>query len=358
MKYRYVTLLEPEDLGASGTKVIDIKLLDCISRITIVFSATNGSAGVSDHPAANVQKIELVDGSEVLYSLSGMQAQGIDFYQAGRLPYDTPDASNGAGQGVGFHINFGRYLWDSDFVFDPKKFRNPQLRITYDETISNADCTENKCFVFASVFDEMTPSATGMLRQMEQYTYGLPAGGKQYVTLPVDHKLREIYVQCLERDKWVSQNIGHFKLSEDQAKRVPVDLDYWPLATIVWENDGMVVDLTYAPSNTAEQSVYVAPSDYPTVDGAVPSGLTDLRIHTMAGGQITYANETADEYNYFNIAGLFPHAVVPILNVRDNDPGNWYDVSGIKNLDLILTHPSGATDGHQVSVLTEQAYYY
>jgi len=67
VRYRIAELLAPEDLGPSGTKTVDITTRDPISRIEINFSATNGADGMSDHPAANITRVEVVDGSDLLF---------------------------------------------------------------------------------------------------------------------------------------------------------------------------------------------------------------------------------------------------------------------------------------------------
>ncbi len=122
MQTRVATILSPEDLGASGTKVIDITLQDVISRIMISFKATNVSEVMGEHPAANVVKVELVDGSDVLFSLSGLQAQAINFFDRQQKPYSYIDDIAAHNQTSVIGIDFGRFLYDPMMAFDPKKF--------------------------------------------------------------------------------------------------------------------------------------------------------------------------------------------------------------------------------------------
>ena len=141
MNYRLAKLLSPEDLGTAGTKVIDINVSDVISRIDIIFRTKNGDTAFEDHPAGNITKIEMVDGSDVLFSLSGREAQALNFYDRGRPADNHMTGSNGEYMRAIFGLDFGKYLFDPTLAFDPSKFINPQLKITWDEDVANLDCS-------------------------------------------------------------------------------------------------------------------------------------------------------------------------------------------------------------------------
>ena len=143
MNTRIASILAAEDLGETGTKTIDINIKDIISRITIMFEATNVSEDMASHPAGNVTKIELVDGSDVLYSLNGHQAQAVNFYDRDIQPYSYIDNIAGHKQRAVFGIDFGRFLYDQGLAFDPTKFTNPQLKISWDEDVCEVDAVVN-----------------------------------------------------------------------------------------------------------------------------------------------------------------------------------------------------------------------
>jgi len=72
MNYRNALLLAPEDLGPSGTKVIDLDLSQPVSRLTIRFRTTKVLYNMTAAGPANISKIELVDGSSHDVDLSEM----------------------------------------------------------------------------------------------------------------------------------------------------------------------------------------------------------------------------------------------------------------------------------------------
>ena len=80
MNYKWSEILSAETYAAAGTKVIDIDLSDPISRLSILMKATNNGGVPTDHPAKIIKKVELVDGSDVLMSLSGMDIQALNHY--------------------------------------------------------------------------------------------------------------------------------------------------------------------------------------------------------------------------------------------------------------------------------------
>ena len=71
MKSRLYTIFPSKSFTASTTEVIDLKTVDAISQLLILVAFTNASATLTAHPCALISKVEIVDGSDVLYSLDG-----------------------------------------------------------------------------------------------------------------------------------------------------------------------------------------------------------------------------------------------------------------------------------------------
>ena len=132
MRYRQATILAQESATTAATKTIDITLKDVISRLQIKFNATNNGHVATDHPAKQISKIELVDGSDVLLSLSAQQIEALMFYEYIKGRNYEMEYRNGCENRMVLDILFGRYLWDPVLGLDPTKFSNPQLKITHD----------------------------------------------------------------------------------------------------------------------------------------------------------------------------------------------------------------------------------
>lgn len=80
MNYRLANILAEEAATTAATKTLDINLADPISRIVVQMKGLNSSGVPTAHPAKMISKIELVDGSDVLFSLSGVEAQALNFH--------------------------------------------------------------------------------------------------------------------------------------------------------------------------------------------------------------------------------------------------------------------------------------
>jgi len=128
MNYRLASILPSEAANTAGTKTIDINVADPISRFVIQMKGLNSADAPVAHPAKMISKIELVDGSDVLFSLSGVEAQALNFYDEGKVPHTVLNYLNDVYAIATFHIDFGRFLYDPVLAFDPKKLRIHSLK--------------------------------------------------------------------------------------------------------------------------------------------------------------------------------------------------------------------------------------
>jgi len=132
MNYRTASILAPEAASTAATKTLDINLADPVSRLVIQMKGLNNGTTLTAHPAKMISKIELVDGSDVLFSLSGVECQALNYFDKGRMPFNVVNYCNDVYAIATYELNFGRYLYDPVFALDPTKFTNPQLKITHD----------------------------------------------------------------------------------------------------------------------------------------------------------------------------------------------------------------------------------
>jgi len=358
MNYRRSLLLSPTDVDTAGTKIIDLNFPDIVSRLTIIFSTRNpASVSINEHPAANLPKIEVVDGSNVIFSLTGLQAHALEFYDTGKLypgGGSLVPAWDLVHNGV---INFGRFLWDPVLAFDPKKFSNPQLKVTYDEDAAVASSVVNTLCVIAEIFDEKAAAPTGFLMNKELYAYAPAAGATEEVDLPSDYPYRQILVQARVNDLWFGGIIGNVKLTEDNDRNIPFDLTGSQLESlnhalfgpcsehIVAGLDGTNGITVY---HAANQGIMLRGDFYNTgslVDN-VPFGYSStFKTTTMAG------------YTPMDVAGTMPHGVfsIPLGNVQDML--DLYDVK-TKALKLKILAGTGKTFTETFHVITQQMRAY
>ncbi|MDP2365730.1 MAG: hypothetical protein Q8M94_18425, partial [Ignavibacteria bacterium] len=320
MRYRLSEILAPEDLGAAGTKVIEINVNDVISRIDVIFRTKNPTSVFSDHPAANLSKIELVDGSDVLYSLTGREAQAMNFYDRGMAPDNHLTGSNGEWMKATFGLDFGRHLFDPVLAFNPTKISNPQLKLTWDEDVANTSCVENEMRVMAHLFDEFKPTPTGFLMSKNQYTYTPAANAYEYLDLPRDYPIRKILVGSHQEERTFTQMIAELRLNEDNDKRVPMDITGVELWYYIKQNFPELVENVYAILNTTATAFRVTPSEDAVIVGARTSTTGGFWILFQNGGLAKGLCVTTAETMYMICKGHIPHglAVIPFGDQKDD----------------------------------------
>ncbi|MBA7624094.1 hypothetical protein ES703_31498 [subsurface metagenome] len=358
MNYRLAKLLSPEDLGAAGTKVIDINVADVISRIDLIFRTKNAANSFIDHPAANITKIELVDGSDVLFSLTGREAQALNFYDR-RQPVDNHmTGSNGEWMRAVFGLDFGKYLYDPDLAFDPAKFTNPQLKITFDQDVASAGAGDNYLTVLAHLFDELKPTPTGFLMSKQVYSYTPGANSYEYIDLPTDHPMRKLLIGSHQEARTFTQMVTELKLSEDNDKRVPFDMTGDELFYLMKQIYPEYIENVYMAIDTSDTEFRVTPGDDAVIVGQQVSMHDGLYVLFGNGGLATGKKESTKETTYMLCKGYIPHGVVSIPFGKADDPADWYDVTKVGALTLRLKAGPSLLTTPTAQVITQQLRRY
>ncbi|GAJ06410.1 unnamed protein product, partial [marine sediment metagenome] len=196
--------------------------VDPVSELLLDLRVTHGVGASSDeHNLKCFKKIEITDGSDVLFSLDGLEMQALDIYNSGIHPrggwfHYLPGLESDAQVA----ISFGRYLWDEELAFDPKKFTNPKLKVTFDLDLGGKNVSAGKISVLAALFDEKVVTPTGFLVTKEIKRWSKVATGHEYTDMPTDYPYRKLLLQGRLEEKpphWIFANI---KLASDQDKKV------------------------------------------------------------------------------------------------------------------------------------------
>lgn len=360
MNYRFSELLALTTISADGTQTIDLDMSDPISQIHLDLRATNGAGADSDgHPAESVTKIEIIDGSEVLFNLTGMCAQALDIAESGIHPrggwynYLVTTETDFV-----VCINFGRWELDPEYAFDPKQFRNPQLRITHDISAGGMNPSACKISVLATLFDEKIISPKGFLQTKEIKSYSATTGEHEYTDLPLDMPYRKILLQGLKREApphWVFSNI---KLSEDQDKRVIFDNEFRDLLFSYARKNAFVEETwTLGGAITSQLDMHVTPTMDVMATGTSWTqtlGAKDIALYNGDGGYLERLTEVAANM-VVNVRGWSPHACIVLPMGNQDDPADWYNVARVGNLKLDVTGGQTTTTS-KVCVQQERLY--
>lgn len=360
MNYRTTDILASKAV-TTGTETIDIVLTDIVSRIFILLQAQNAhgaTATLQAHPAALITKIELVDGSNVLYSLSGYEAQALTYYDTGKAYGGIIfDGDNNVNRAI-FLMDFGRFLHDPVLAFDPKKFTNPQLKITYNYRAVDAAAASATLAVKANVFDEKLVSPIGFLMNKQIETYTASSLAYHYVDIPLDYAFRKLLVRAYYTNVQFDHEVDEVKLSEDNDKRIPFDLKaeewIWYLRSVLPK----IRDEFHMRISNTVTSMYSMATDFPMMHGLPVENYWLHRATYFAGERQGAISSTAlQAAAMLTVEGWEPHQTwfFPFGDQQDID--DWYDVTKLGSLRMRLHGTSGAS-GAAVTVFGQQLRRY
>jgi hypothetical protein len=352
-------VLAAESIATAGTKVIDLNLSDLVSRITICVKGTNNNAVPTAHPAEIVSKIELVDGSDVLFSLSGKEAQALNFYETGEMPTVNLEFRNAVMCFAAFHINLGRFLWDPKLALDPARFSNLQLKITHNKAAGGSTPSAGELAVFAELMDKTEASPTGFLMAKEIQSYGLVSSAHEYITLPTDYMYRKLMIKSLFSGKQPWEQYNKVKLSIDNDRVVLLNnlrtTDLLKFMSVKKD----FVEFIMGTGTGSAADVYCTPAmDIACAQGTLEAALSAANVIKQAyGGVINILSESAKGYQLI-VTGKCPHGALDIPFGDQMNPDSWLKMDKVGNLKFDITAGSSVGASSTCEIVSQQLRAY
>jgi len=362
MNYRTATVLAREVHASDITKVIDINLADPVSQFLIIHEEYNSASGSpTAHPARCITKIELVDGSDVLYSLSGVEAQAVDWYHRKIDPaapvFYVPTLYN---QQL-FILNFGRRLWDPLLAFDPKQFKNPQLKITIDVNAGGLVPTTGYLTVLAKIFDQKLITPVGFLMHKEIKDYALSASGHEYTDLPVDFPYRKLLTRIQKYGTGPDYAFANVKLSEDNDRRIPLDLTISQILNGIVSEQRPIHESYVCEGWATSTAAYCIMNYWPLFAATIWEATAlavELSVLEGDGGRFYIDHEGGAGNTQVLGRGWVPHGALEFAFGDQDDPEDWYDPTGIGSLRLDVQASSAMTSSESCQVFAQQLRKY
>ncbi len=362
MKVRDDVLELDDDMGTSGTKIYNLDYVDPISELELFFEATNGATDNKNNPIErNITKIEIVDGSEVLWSLPGDVAYALYSQLNEGPPHEYHTGATSDGPYVAIPIQFGRHLYDPELAFDPTRFRNPQLKVTFDEaTVRAAGGTGfvSDSFTLTIIAhlmgDAPAPRGWLMCRDVEDYTS--LADGDHLTDMPVDYPYRMIMVRVYEAGTDLRTSVDNYKLTCDGGAHIPFDMGAMEAVSRMTQ--------FFKPTLKAGYDGIVATETVQTWIGIdLAQGCTAHVGAIIAGmgsawpGQasmFTYDNDGTDEVDsplHWHVIGWCPHNLLIIPFGRLDVLEEYFQAQTYKTVKL---YQSQGDAGAEVNVCVQQ----
>lgn len=358
MFYRLATLHPEQSYNADKTEIIDINVADPISSIIFLLKVGNtASAAPTAHALACLTKIELIDGSDVLFSLNGYETDALDWYNNFVTRSNWNAYLNGMDTDRIIGINFGRYLWDPLLALDPTKFNNLQLKFSLDIDAGGCAPDENTITVLACLFDQKTITPQGFFMSKEIKNYTMGSATHEYTDLPTDYAYRKLLVRCMTAGAEPGARLNTIKLSEDQDKRVILDHKFSEVMRSLSMNSPMLHETILGYISQAGNYGYCTPTS--RVFGTVSEwrssvSLGDVAFYDGDGGRFDVTSKDSGGNVQVDVQGWLPHGVYEIPFGRQDLIEDWFDVSGVGSLIIDILSKSGASASNSCQIFLQQ----
>jgi len=231
MKTRKVYLLKDDSFTAAQVKTVDINIKDPIASIDIIVRMTNGAAMTESSivkPHDEFNRIELIDGSDVIVSASMRQLQALNAAEMRSMPPMSLSLENDAVQTEQATIHFGIGKNDPSLYFLPTLFKNPQLKITNAFTaaaVTSWAASGHTLSVVANIIEEGALPNAGFFMTKEVYAHTAVDGAIEVIDMPRDYAYRLIMIEALKTANSPILTVEKLKLTCDADKYVPYDID-------------------------------------------------------------------------------------------------------------------------------------
>lgn len=353
MNHRIIELLANKTGLGAETTIIDLDMLDPISEIQIRVASTNGAqANTTEHPVLCLAKIEIIDGSDVLYSQDGPEAQALDIYRTGLHPrggwFNYLTLLNSF---IVVGLGFGRYLWDEELALDPSKFSNPQLRITLDKTKGGMNTSANELKVEALVFDEKAISPVGFLMTKEFKKWVPSADGYEYTELPRDYPYRKLLIQNRTTTVDPRLTIDNIKLASDHDKKVICNHSFEEVLNGIGRENAYIEESVPVSGHNAQRIYHITSTMQGVMSGTPWGGIAaghSIACDVAGGGECKVICEVAENV-FLKVAGWAPHGAVQIPFGKQNVIDDWFNVGGVGSL-LLETKEASASGFTKVCI--------
>lgn len=348
MRLRDVYLLNAQTLNDSDTVTVNLAGVGKILYLDIRYSDQNGAtSNTVCRLNGMVSKLQVIDGSRVIQSLSMREAQARNAFMYGRMPFQLLSEDDDIVVAEQAMLDFRRYVDDVQFYLDTSMYQNPQLQLTHALTVSATAgfvTGDGKLTVIARVIDSGAPSRLGVIGAKEVDSFATAASGDHNTDLPIDFPTAAIIVQDPVDANTPDNYLSNLKLTVDIDSYIPVNVSYADLLKHNLLKYGEFFQRIDALEDTT--ATLLGDLYYRTRAFAAPAGATALAHATaVAGNSITVAMTTGGTVPIgVQLQGQAPHGSV-IYEFGDGySPDQIFSPSGVTKFQLKLTQANtGAT---------------
>ena len=229
MRNREVYLFEDETMGVAATRIVN---LDFSNPVVALDFHCRGKRTDEDQAqkqylmSEGVTKIEIVDGSDVLFSMDMREAMGLQRYANNEVPKMLIDVVTNGMQDAHVKIRFGRDDSDQEWMLDPRKFVNPQVKITYNMPVGALGYVagQQTMTLKATVCENAISDPVGFLMSKHIYQWAKGTTGDETIDMPRDFLYRLLMLRVYDGVFSTHSEFSRWKLSCDIDRFVPFEI--------------------------------------------------------------------------------------------------------------------------------------
>lgn len=358
-----------------GTVQTDLPEQDFITSLNITPYNTSYATTVNSGliPSfLSVKNIEVVDGANIIQSLSGAEAQAEQFYRGGTNPCPMRFEGCGMENFDEFYMRFGRYDGDPELMLDCNQLTNPQVKLTYDYVTTVYDgltytCPTTPNFLWTVLADVLRGppegAPRGFIRSRRIYDYHQAVSATEYIDIPRTEPIYGIMMRGGYIGKNLKDDFSQVKLNINNDEWVPfniIDDELYCCATEWWPDEPAV---SYRVTATDEHQWDSGLGYVVGQQGDIKWGTPILAHFTTDFGGYPkmqfFTTSTGAESDttwpvYYQCIGKFPHHTfyLPMSEVVD---GSAYalDATQTSKIQLALTSSASASASATIEIILD-----
>jgi hypothetical protein len=243
-------------------------------------------------------------------------------------------------------------------------YRNPQLRITWNEDAVNGSVVVNECSVYAYVDDQPAGGgARAFLRAQEVKSEAMGTSGHLYADLPVDLPIRGLLIRAQSDDHDVTTLLSKIKISLDNDAKVPLDIEAAQYLDMIKGQygrisqkltlDDAVTENTFWADLAEDQAISI---EYDQV--AFVTTQTTFGEAVFTGQKVVIAASVDIKKLTAQLSGHLPGSCFPIWFGDKMNPEQFLITRGLSAAKLDITTSSDADSGDTLTTVVQQVKTY
>jgi hypothetical protein len=357
MNHRHIALIDNLAVPAATVQIFNLKGMDCISELILVFRGAQLNVPAVGPHADWLSRFQVVDGSEVIVDLTGRQCVALGYYHYGIMPPNMAQFTPTLVARQTFRIPFGRWLWDQELALDPQRFKNLQVILTLTPALGGKGTVAGFCDLIGNMFDQKKINPRGYLRAREHFRYTVVNGAIQRVDLPTDKVIKMLMFQGDQNAVPMTQTMSRLKIDEDNDKHIYIDNDMTEIVRDLSPTNEPINEPFYVDSCLVAQTIFNSPFYAPLgVAGGIDAIRNYCECTSLDGGQMRVWAIAAGNL-VGHAQGYCPYAVIGLSLGDGWDIDDWYNPSGIKQLQARITSGAAGAGGTN-KVIIQQLFNY